>query len=275
MTAEDLDGRRSGGPVIGAQAISRAFAVLRVFRDHRGDLGVGAVSRELGLNLSTTHRIVRALVTESYLAQNEDSERYYLGTGALLLGQAAHRNFGLDVVYPELQRLAETTGESVNLGVLSGDKAVVVERIESGNSLRFTQPPGTRIPLHASAMGKILLAFNDEPERQAMSGTLRRALNGVTCLERFTPNTHVTIKALCLDLDRTRARGWSIDDEESATGVRCVGAPICDGAGVARAAIAVQAPSARVPDERFDELGPAVARTAKEISALLPPGHSF
>jgi IclR family transcriptional regulator, acetate operon repressor len=258
---------RENGPVVGAQTISRAFAVLRLFRDRSGDLGVGAISKELGLNLSTTHRIVRALVTEGYLAQNEENERYYLGTGALLLGQAAHHNFGLDVVYPVLQQLASSTGESVNLGVLADDVAVVVERIESAKPLRFTQPPGTRVPLHASSMGKALLAFNDD--------AVRRTLTGVKRLPRLTPKTVTTPKALRSELDETRARGWSIDDEESNLGVRCAGAPIRDASGIARAAIAVQAPAVRVPDERFDELGPEVTRAAKEISALLPPGHSF
>jgi IclR family acetate operon transcriptional repressor len=265
VSAGQLEPPQAG--ITGAQTISRAFAVLRIFCDHRGDLGVGAVSKELGLNLSTTHRIVRALVAEGYLAQNTNNERYYLGTAALLLGQAAHRNFALEVVTPALRRLSERTGESVNLGVLVAGGAVVVERIESDNPLRFTQPPGTRTPLHASAMGKALLAFNPDAERQLLKGVKR--------LERITPNTHVSPRALRSDLERTRARGWSVDDEESHTAVRCVGAPILDSAGMARAAIAAQAPAIRVPAHRLDELGPEVASAAKEISALLPPGHSF
>ncbi|MFI5613037.1 IclR family transcriptional regulator [Amycolatopsis sp. NPDC051903] len=267
MAGDEPDRTQSGNPVLGAQTISRAFSVLRLFRDRRGDLGVGTIAKELGLNLSTTHRIVRALVAEGYLAQNTDSERYYLGTGALLLGQAAHRNFALDVVYPVLQQLAAVTGESVNLGVLTADAAVVVERIESAEPLRFTQAPGTRVPLHASSMGKALLAFNADAAERTLKGTRR--------LHRLTAKTHVSTRELRSELDQIRARGWSTDDEESNLGVRCVGAPIRDGAGLARAAIAVQAPSVRVPDERFDELGPEVTRAAKEISALLPPGHSF
>ncbi|MDA3625683.1 IclR family transcriptional regulator [Saccharopolyspora sp. WRP15-2] len=253
--------------VVGAQTISRAFAVLRLFRDRGTDLGVGQVAKDLGLNLSTVHRIVRALVAEGYLAQNEDSERYYLGTGALLLGQAAHRNFGLDVVYPVIQNLAAQTGESVNLGVLADNAAIVVERIESAQPLRFTQPPGTRVVLHASSMGKALLAFNDEVRK--------RTLHEVSELPALTPKTLTNVNDLEADLEVIRARGWSIDDEESTLGVRCVGAAVRDASGNARAAIAVQAPAVRVPDARFDELGPEVVRAAKEISTLLPPGHSF
>jgi IclR family acetate operon transcriptional repressor len=267
MTVEDRHVSFGGTHVAGAQTISRAFGVLRLFCEHRGDLGVGTIAKELGFNLSTTHRIVRALVAENYLAQNQETERYYLGTGALLLGRAAHRTFNLDVVSPVLHRLAATTGESVNLGVLSGDTAVVVERIESSEPLRFTQPPGTRVPLHASAMGKVLLAFNADAERRTLRGRPR--------LPALTPNSRVTADALRDDLESTRRRGWSVDDEESVVGVRCVGAPIRDGAGIATAAIAVQAPAVRMPDERFADLGPELARAAQEISGLLPPGHRF
>ena len=84
------DSEQSGGAVAGAQTIRRAFAVLRLFRDRGTDLGVVQIAKELGLNLSTTHRIVRALVAEGFLAQNTDSERYYLGTNALLQIGRAH-----------------------------------------------------------------------------------------------------------------------------------------------------------------------------------------
>ncbi|GAA4838457.1 IclR family transcriptional regulator [Saccharopolyspora rosea] len=257
--------REAAPRVAGAQTISRAFAVLRLFRDRGGDLGVGQVAGELGLNLSTAHRIVRALVAEGFVAQNPETERYHLGTGALLLGQSAHRSFGLDAVYPVLRDLAERTGESVNLGVLSDNAAVVVERVESAQPLRFTQPPGTRVVLHASSMGKCLLAFNDE---------LARTLRDVE-LDRLTANTHPDAASLESDLDRIRERGWSTDDEESTVGVRCVGAPVRDGSGAVRAAIAVQAPAVRMPDERFAELGPEVVSAAAEISRLLPPGNRF
>lgn len=260
-TAED------NGRVVGAQAISRAFAVLHLVRDRGSDVGVGQIARDLGLTLSTAHRIVRALVTEGYLAQNETNERYYLGGSALLLGQAASRNFRLDVVRPVLERLAARTGESVNLGVLAGNCAIVVERVESSQPLRFTQPPGTRAPLHASAMGKALLAFNADLEA--------RFLSSEEALEPILPNTRTHAGKLRSELEEIRARGWSTDDEESHLGVRCVGAPVQDSPLASRAAIAVQAPAVRMPTGRFADIGPDVVQAAKDIAALLPPGHSF
>ena len=249
-------------PVAGTQAIRRAFDVLALLRDEGTPLGVVQIAERLGFTLSTAHRIARALVGEGYLSQDEGRERYRLGAQALLLGQAAQRSLGIDAVRPVLERLAEGTGESVNLGLLDGDQVVVVYRVESSQPLRFSMDVGSRIELYASSMGKSLLAFNDNladyPDRRADS------------LVRLTPTTHGDPDSLRADLESIRARGWSTDDEESLPAVRCVGAPVLDTSGQARAAVAVQAPAVRMPDERFDELGPVVRRAADELARLLP-----
>ena len=254
---EPLEGRVSG-----TQSITRAFAVLNVFRETSGDLGVGEVAERLGLTLSTTHRIARALVLEGYLAQEVGRERYRLGPQALLLGQAAQRALGIDLARPVLQKLASHTGESVNLGLLDVDHAVVVQRLESPQPLRFSMEVGTRIELHATSMGKALLAFNDE---------LAVYLDGLPGnLLQLTEKTHATVKSLKVDLEQVRLRGWSTDDEESMLGVRCVAAPVMDSNGQARAAVAIQVPAVRMPDDRFADLGPRVRETARELAGLLP-----
>jgi len=252
----------NGGRVAGTQAISRAFTVLNLFRDEGGALGVVQLADRLDLTLSTAHRIARALVAEGYLAQDEGRERYRLGPQSLLLGQAAQRAMGMGVARPVLERLAGQTQESVNLGLLDGDHAVVIQRIESPQPLRFSMEVGTRVELHATSMGKSLLAFND---------SLHEYVDGLGSeLPQLTAKTHATTDALRRDLDEIRDRGWSIDDEESMLGVRCVAAPIIDGSGQARSAVAIQAPAVRMPDSRFGELGPEVRRAADELSHLLP-----
>jgi len=262
-----MNGETSTAPaptsrVAGTQAIRRAFSVLTLFRDEGGPLGVVQIAERLGFTLSTAHRIARALVAEGYLSQEEGRERYRLGAQALLLGQAAQQALGVDAVRPVLEGLARETGESVNLGLLDGDQVVVIYRVESTQPLRFSMAVGSRLELYASSMGKSLLAFNDAladyPDRRADS------------LTRLTPTTHVDPARLRADIQQVRARGWSTDDEESLPAVRCVGAPVVDGAGQARAAVAVQAPAVRMPDGRFDELGPVVRRAADEVGRLLP-----
>lgn len=262
MTQSSRQPEMTEGRVSGTQSITRAFAVLNVFRDASGDLGVVEVAERLGLTLSTAHRIARALVLEGYLAQEVGRERYRLGPQALLLGQAAQRALGMDLARPVLQRLAERTGESVNLGLLDGDHAVVIQRVESTQPLRFSMEVGARIELHATSMGKSLLAFNDE---------LASYVDGLTGgLIQLTDKTHATVGSLRADLAQVRLRGWSIDDEESMLGVRCVAAPVIDSAGKARSAVAIQAPAVRMPDGRFAELGPHVRQAANELTGLLP-----
>jgi IclR family transcriptional regulator, acetate operon repressor len=251
----------SGGRVAGTQAIGRAFAVLDLFREGEGELGVVQIAEELGLTLSTAHRIARALVSEGYLAQSGGRERYRLGLHALLLGQAAQRAMGMEVAKPVLQRLAERTQESVNLGLADVDHAVVIQRVESTQALRFSVEVGSVVELHATSMGKALLAFNDD---------LRRQIEGQERLRQLTDKTHGTLSSLLGDLEEVKQRGWSIDDEESMLGVRCVAAPIIGPDGQARAAVAVQAPAVRMPDPRFFELGPTVREAADELSRIIP-----
>jgi IclR family transcriptional regulator, acetate operon repressor len=201
-------------------------------------------------------------VERGFLEQNERSERYRLGRNLIILGQNAQHGLGLGQAQQFLERLGTSTGESVNLGVREGADVVVLLRVESRQALRFDQEPGSHIPLHASSMGKSLLAFTEEPARE-----LAELLEGE--LERFTPTTLVERAALEAEIAEVRRRGFSVDNEESLAGVRCVGVPVLDGQGVARAAIAVQAPAVRMPEERVVALAAELKETAAEISALM------
>lgn len=252
--------------LVGTQAIRRACAVLALFRDARSELGIAQIAAALALRHSTVHRIVRALVAEGYLAQNAETERYYLSRGAVLLGMAAQRDLGLSAVMPILERIGLQTSESVNLGIPDGTHALVVLRVQSPLPLRFDQPPGTRVPLHASAMGKSVFAFGG-----ADFGAYAQEVGGK--LTRYTPATITSLRALRKELAETRARGYSVDREESIAGVRCVGAPILGPEGTARAAMAVQAPAVRMPESRIADLAEQVVTAAKEAAEVLPVGH--
>jgi IclR family acetate operon transcriptional repressor len=212
------------------------------------------------LNPSTVHRIVRALVAQQVLEQNARTEKYYLGRATILLGQIAQRGVGLHRALHVLEELSEETGESVNLGVRDGDRAIVILRVESTQPLRFAQHPGSRVFLHASAIGKALLAYSDEAER---------GFPVLGPLERLTPNTITSASSLQSELVGVREKGFSIDDEEGTIGVRCVGAPVLRASGRAHAAIAVQAPAARLSLESAMALGDSVIVAAKRIAEVI------
>lgn len=253
------------GIAAGTQALTRTLSVLEAFREEEGDLGIADIARRVGMSGSTVHRIVRALVSEEYLAQNEETDRYYLGRASVLLGQAANRRLGLHNAQGILKGLAEETGESVNLGVRDGNDMVVMMRVESRHPLRFSQEPGDRLPVHASGMGKATLsvAVSHEVEVAQLP----------TPLEALTSNTLVDRDELLRDLERTRSRGFSLDNEEAIVGVRCVATPVLSERGEVLAAVAIQGPAVRMPLPRLEELAPLAVAAADEISQFIPAAH--
>jgi IclR family transcriptional regulator, acetate operon repressor len=255
----------ANGGTTGTQAIARTLAVLDAFREADGDLGISELAHRLSLSASTVHRIVRALSAKGYLAQNEETERYYLGRASVLLGQAANRRLGLHLAQAVLESLAEETGESVNLGVRDGDEMVVVMRVESKHPLRFSQDPGSRLPVYASAMGKATLSG---------SPSLKDAVAALPAtLKALTSNTIVNRRELLRELERIHNSGYSLDDEEAIMGVRCVAAPVVSPQGEVLAAVAIQAPAVRMPRPRLKKLAPLAMAAADEISQMIPASH--
>lgn len=245
----------------GAQAVERAMAIISCFDADVDDLGLGEIADRSGLRASTAHRIVRALVRGGFLAQDSRTERYHLGARLALLGQTAIARYGLDLAQPDLENLARATGEAASLGVRNGGDVVVVLRAESAQPLRFDRPHGARVPLHASAMGKALLAFGPADPAQAVAE--------LEPLERFTPHT-LTASTLITDLEATRARGYAVNFEERHDGVGGVGAPVLDRHGVARAGVAVQGPIHGFGDDRIPILGRHVVAAASALAGELP-----
>lgn len=266
MTAQRPTGSAvSSESVAGAQTIARALAILDVLAEADPDLGFSEIARSLGLHTSTTHRILRALVAAGYVTQNAD-ERYRLGRHAFLLGRAAERGLGFDLVLPLLERASEKTGESVNLVVRDGPEGVVVLRVESKQRLRFAQPVGTRIPLHCTSTGKAMLAFAADP---------RAELAALGKLPRVTDATLTTHRVLIEEFDAIRRRGYSVNLAERVPGVHGVAAPVRLTDVAVSAAVAVQGPDIRMPESRIAELGQVVVALAAEVAAMVPSGYQL
>jgi len=157
--------------------------------------------------------------------------------------------------------LAEELGETVHMGVLEGDSAVYVLKIESKYTIRMFSRVGRRIPLYCTAIGKVLLAYSGVEERKA-------ALEGVK-LVAFTPKTIVTRPALEAELKRVRTRGYGRDAEEHEGGISCLGAPIFDRDGAIVAALSASWPLFRYEVGKEAEKAAAVVAAAGRISAIL------
>ncbi len=245
----------------GSQSVERALDVLRGIADAGGDVGVSEIAARTGLSVSTAHRLIQALRAAGMVAQDEQTERYHLGPGAVALGRRAESRLGYDRLLPYLRELGAQTGESISLGTRVGIEMLVVLHVDSPHPLRFDQTPGSRVPIHASAIGKVLLAFSADPEDEIRS---------LGPLAKVTEATITDPAALLRDVLRTRRRGWSINDGERDVGVRTIAAPLLGADGTAWAGVAVQGPAARLPDARVGELAGARTDTAASMAQAVP-----
>ena len=243
----------------GAQSVERALAVLRCFEQADGSLGVSELAAATGLSVSTAHRLTRALCAGGLLMQDPRSERYQLGPMLVVLGRRAEQLLGYSRALPTLKALAEATGESVNLGVRADAEVLVVLAVPSAQPLRFDQLAGSRVPIHTSAMGKCLLAYAPSAD----------PLRELPRLSRVTERTITRREELAAELQRTRDYGWALNNEERNPGVRAVAAPVLDTNRVATAAVAVQGPALRLPDERLEAVARQVVESAEALAPLL------
>lgn len=243
------------------QALDRALDMLDLLAAHPG-LTLSEIAEKMDQSPSTVHRVLHTLSARGVAESDQATQTWHIGPATFRLGSAFMRRSGIvERARPILRALMESTGETANLGILSGDAVMFVSQAETHETIRAFFPPGTRSSLHASGIGKALLAFG-RPE------TLTMLLNGPG-LVRYTEKTLTTAEALGEDMARTRARGFSFDDEERSRGMRCIAAPVFDLSGEAVAGISISGPTHRIGQEHIKTLGAAVAAAASDLTQAM------
>jgi IclR family acetate operon transcriptional repressor len=255
-----------GTPRTGSQAVERALRLLRCFEVGPPTRSLSELAQLNGLTPATAHRLLRALCRAELLAHDPLTERYGLGVALVPLGSRAADAIGVPAIRPLLESLAATTGESINLGVRDGGDVLVLLSVPSPRNLRFDQVAGTRVPVYASAMGKVLLAFDADPDG---------AVQSLPRLTKLTPSTITSRSALDRVLKESRDRGWAVNDEEREPSVRSVAVPVRAADGKIVAAVSVQGPSSRMSDGQIRELLPSLQTAAKGISIRLSALRSW
>jgi IclR family acetate operon transcriptional repressor len=241
------------------QSLARALAIVNALA--RGDgLTLTDLAHTVGLPPSTVHRLLTTLEEARFVRFDRELSRWMIGVQAFIVGGAFLRSRDvLALARPYLRRLVEESGETANLALEDEGQAVYMAQVESRQLVRAIAKPGGRAFLHSSGIGKAMLA--------AMASAEVARILQKRGLPRFTERTIDTPADLRAHLAEIRARGFAIDDEEYAIGLRCVAAPILDEAGALVAAISLSGPTARLTEDRVPLLGNLVRAVAHEITA--------
>ncbi|MGA7888609.1 MAG: IclR family transcriptional regulator, partial [Candidatus Sulfotelmatobacter sp.] len=213
------------------------------------------------LPVSTVHRFLANLEGSGFLNCSGDGV-YHLGIACFAIGQVALGQLDIRrVSQPYLQELNRQTRETIHLTVRHGLSAVYVEKLDSPEQLRIHSRIGASVPLYCTAVGKVMLAYMPDDERE-------RLLPQLT-LQCLTPNTVSNFQELNSELFRVRKNGYACDLEEHELHIRCLAAPIWDHAGGVNASLSITAPVVRMAVTRLRQLAPLIQTAGLQISRQL------
>ena len=246
-----------------SSALGRGLLLLgHIAEAGRGGITLTDLSLQAGFAVSTTHRLLNTLELAGFVRRDSELGMWYIGLQAFSIGNAFLDS--RDVVVqarPFMKRLMEQTGETINLAVENRGTMVYLAQTECVEMMRMIVRLGSSAPIHASAVGKALMAWMNKKQ-------LEEVLQSQG-LRRFTPHTIATVADLQQNLESIRQKGYACDLEEHTIGLHCVASPIFNEHGEPIAGISLSGPKARVMSERLPELGLLVSRAAAEITQAI------
>ncbi|WP_211453719.1 IclR family transcriptional regulator [Collimonas antrihumi] len=228
------------------KTLDSALALLRYFDSEHRTWGVRELAKASSMSPSVVQRMLVTMVQHGFLTQRGNSRRYALGMVFFEYAQIVREGLHLsELISPVMRQIATQTGETVFLTVLDGLEAVFVEIAESPQSIKHAINVGTRVPLHAGAFAKVIMAFLSEEDQG------RIVLQGV---KRFTEWTITDAKALSNDLAAIKAKGWNYSVGEYAEHVFGIAVPVFDSDGKIFGSLCVSGPDFRISDQKVSEI---------------------
>jgi IclR family transcriptional regulator, pca regulon regulatory protein len=249
-----------------SQSLERGLAILACFTPKRPVLGIADIADELDMSRSTTHRYVLTLTALGYLEQGAQ-RKYRLGLRVTDLGMAALNATGMrEHAHPYLEELRQRTTYTTSLAMLDGPEILYMDCVRSfrrGQSqIDLGVHPGSRLPAHCTAIGKLLLANLPEQEQDEMLASMKLTKRG--------PNTITSKQALRAELEEILEEGFAVNDEELAPELHSIAAPVRNHARKVVAAVSLEAHTSMISlAELVDALTPHLVSTADRISARL------
>ncbi len=240
----------------------RLFALLEVMAAKDRRYSLQGLVEETGLPKPTLHRMLQQMESAGLLQRESDGRHYGIGARLRRLAETLLFNDSLHGArHTVLRQLVEEIGESCNLTALSGSEVIYLDRVETAAPLRFYLHPGSRVPVHCSASGKMFLS--------QMGAAQRRRLLGRAPLETYTAHTLTDPAQLEAEIRRVQKNGYAIDNEEFLPGLLCIAALVPpEDEGPSNLCIAVQAPIMRLDAAKAKTLLPALQRAAQALARI-------
>lgn len=243
-------------------SVERALSILELLASKHQGLSTSEISRFARLPKSSTSYLLRTLVGRGYVRRDAETGQHTLGVRILSLGGQAMQGMALrEVALPHLRHLVERTRLGAHLAILDQGDAVYIERLESPGFIKMDIWNGRRVAPQATAIGKALICHMEKQEVQEIVAHHR--------VNPASAKTIMSLPRLLTELAATRRRGYAIDDEEHAVGVRCVAAPVFAASGEIVAAVGVSGTVSQINDTYLASVGNIVRTSALKFSAQL------
>ena len=254
-------------PYPGTQAVLRAVALLKCFDEGHPEWNLSDLSRAVDLNKTTVFRLLSALESEGLIAREDGGESYILGPEILVLAGIALRNLDLrSAARPILEQLAQSSGETASLEIVSGDEMLIIDEVVGGYLVSGIRSLGTRWPLHGTSTGLAVLAAWSSGKRESYLSQNLEALTSHTVTERL----------LLIDLlEQFANQGYAVSDEMLESGLVAIGAPLFNYDGQVEAAISIYGPKSRLDKKRIVAVSSQVREAANSISKKLGNRSKF
>ena len=250
------------------QALDRGLRILDLLAEADADpvrrgrgVPLAVLAAELDVHKTTALRLAGTLVAAGYATVAEGRTGYRLGPAMRRDPDPAPATARLRrAARPFLEELVDRTGECAHAAVADGDRVLVIDDVETDQPLRVVPGHGRHVPLHCTSAGKCLLAFGAAELPASLPARTARTITGGDALRRH--------------LDEIRERGYALDDGENDPHTRCISAPVFGADGAAIGCIGIDAPSARLTNERIPAAAAAVVLAAARLSAALTTGRT-
>ncbi|WHY00778.1 IclR family transcriptional regulator [Neobacillus sp. DY30] len=244
-------------PII--QSVERALKILDLFDEHKSELKITEISEMMGLHKSTVHSLLKTLQVHSYIDQNPEDGKYRLGLKLAERGNLVINNMDIrKTARKYLLDLSTKTGQTVHLGILDGREGVYIDKVEGEQSIIRYSRIGRRLPLHSTAIGKVLLAYQPLNETEILLKDYE--------FQYQTTSTIMNEVIFRKELEKVKQQGFAIDDQENEQGVRCAAVPIFNGKGQVLAAISISTLISRVDDEEMNQFVQLLKTSCIELS---------